>query len=289
MTSDSKSLLQINICVLLLGGTALFAKLISLPPDAITFFRSIFACIALISIMIITKSAFRLQSTEDYWLILFTGLLTGGHWVAYFHAIQLTTVAVGIISLYTFPIMTSFLEPLLDHERIRFGNIVLAAVVFAGILLIVPDFELSNQATAGVLWGLASAALFSIRNITVKKKLGHLLSLTTMCYQLFIISIMLLPFVSFQESLTIDNRFWLLVLLSVLFTATPHVLLVASLRCLKATRASLILCLHPLYSILFAGMLISEIPSFKVISGGVLIFSISMYESIHVRVANSKN
>ncbi len=289
MTSGNKSIVQINICVLLLGGTALFAKLISLPADVITFFRSIFACLALLSIMIMTKSVFRLQSREDYWLILFTGLLTGGHWVAYFHAIQLSTVAVGIISLYTFPIMTSFLEPLLDHERIRFGNIVRAAIVFIGILLIVPGFELSNQATAGVLWGLASATLFSIRNITVKKKLGHLSSLTTMCYQLFIISIMLLPFVSFQESLMIDNRLWLLALLSVLFTAIPHVLLVASLRCLKAATASLILCLHPLYSILFAGMLISEIPSFKVILGGALIFSISIYESIHVRVANGKN
>ena len=289
MTSDNKSILQINICVLLLGGTALFAKLISLQADAITFFRSIFACLALISIMVITKSVFRLKSREDYWLVLFTGLLTGGHWVAYFQAIQLSTVAVGIISLYTFPIMTSFLEPLLDRERIRFGNIVSAVIVFIGLLLIVPEFQLSNQTTTGVLWGLISAALFSIRNITVRKKLGHLSSITTMCYQLFIISIMLLPFVSFQESLMIDNRLWLLVLLGVLFTATPHVLLVASLRCLKATRASLILCLHPLYSILFAGMLISEIPSFKVISGGVLIFSISMYESIHVRVANSKN
>jgi drug/metabolite transporter (DMT)-like permease len=288
MTTGNKGVWQINICVLLLGGTALFAKLISLPADAITFFRSIFACLALVSIMIMTRSVFRRPSREDYLPILFTGLLTGGHWVAYFHAIQLSSVAVGIISLYTFPIITSFLEPLLDHERIRFGNIVRAAIVFAGLLLIVPDFELSNQATAGVLWGLASAILFSIRNITVKKKLGHLSSLVTMCYQLFIISIMLLPFVSFQESLMIDNRLALLVVLSVLFTATPHVLLVASLRCLKAATASLILCLHPLYSILFAGMLISEIPSFKVIMGAVLIFSISLYESIHVGVTGGK-
>jgi drug/metabolite transporter (DMT)-like permease len=100
---------------------------------------------------------------------------------------------------------------------------------------------------------------------------------------------MLLPFVSFQESLMIDNRLWLLFLLSVLFTATPHVLLVASLRCIKAATASLILCLHPVYSILFACMLISEIPSLKEISGGVLIFSISVYETIHARAANGDN
>lgn len=286
MTSENKSILQINICVLLLGGTALFAKLISLPADAITFFRSIIGCLALVSIMIITRSTFRLQSSKDYWLIIFTGLLTGGHWVAYFHAIQLSTVAVGIISLYTFPIMTSFLEPLFDREMIRFGNIIRAAIVFFGILMIVPKFELSNQTTAGVLWGLASAALFSIRNITVRKKLSHISSKTTMCYQLVIISIMLLPFVSFQENLMVDSRLSLLVLLSVLFTATPHVLLVASLRYLKAATASLILCLHPVYSILFAAMLISETPSLKVIFGGMLIFGISVYESISVRAEN---
>lgn len=104
--------------------------------------------------------------------------------ITYFHAIQISTVAVGIISLYTFPIMTSFLEPLFDREMVQFGNIIRAAIVFAGILLIVPKFELSNQTTAGVLWGLVSAALFSVRNITVRKKLGHLSSITVMCYQL---------------------------------------------------------------------------------------------------------
>lgn len=289
LTSENKSILQINLCVLLLGGTALFAKLISLPADAITFFRSIFGSLVLMSIIILTRSAFRLESLKDYWLVILTGLLTGAHWVTYFHAIQLSTVAVGIISLYTFPIMTSFLEPLFDREMVRSGNIIRAVIVFIGILLIVPNYEISNETTAGVLWGLTSAALFSIRNITVRRKLGHLSSMTTMCYQLVVISIMLLPFISFQESVMNDNRLPLLILLSIVFTATPHVLLVASLRNLKATTASLILCLHPVYSILFAAVLISEIPTLKVALGGVLIFGISVYESINVRSVNGKN
>lgn len=283
MTSDSKSILQINICVLLLGATALFAKLINLPPDAITFFRSIFACLTLISIMIIAKSKFRLPSREDYWLVLFTGLLTGGHWVAYFQAIQISTVAVGIISLYTFPIMTSFLEPILDHERIRFGNIVRAAIVFVGIFMIVPKFELSNQMTIGVLLGIASAVLFSIRNITVRRKLNHLSSITVMCYQLVVISFMFLPWAPFESNLCVENRLPLLLLLGVVFTAAPHVLLVDSLRHIKATTASIILYLHPMYSILFSALLISETPAPGVILGGMLIISISAYETIRIQ------
>ncbi|MEJ2157319.1 MAG: DMT family transporter [Desulfobacteraceae bacterium] len=108
---------------------------------------------------------------------------------------------------------------------------------------------------------------------------------TTMCYQLIVISLMLLPFVSFDESLLIDNRLPLLLLLGVVFTAAPHVLLVASLRHIKATSASLILCLHPMYSILFAAILISEIPSFRTMLGGLLIICIAVSESIRMAKA----
>lgn len=221
-------------------------------------------------------------------MIIFTALLTAAHWVSYFHAIQISTVAIGILSLYTFPIMTAFIEPLFDREMIRLGSIILTIIGFFGILLIIPKFEISNQMTAGVMWGLVSAVLFTARNITVRKTLSHVSSITTMFYQLVIVSVLLLPFVSFQNSLLVDNRLYLLVLLGVLFTATPHVLLVASLRQLKASTASLILCMHPMYSILFAAIIISEIPSTKVLIGGIIIFGISVYESIRVRLENKK-
>ncbi len=288
MTLANKGLLQINICVLLFGGTPLFAKLISLPADSITFFRSIVGGLALVSIMIMTHSPFRLQSPKDYWMIIITGLLTAAHWVTYFYAIQISTVAISILSLYTFPIMTAFIEPLFDREMIRFGSIIRTIIGFVGILLVIPEFEISNQMTAGVIWGLVSAVLFTARNITVRKTLSHVSSVTTMCYQLVIVSILLLPFVSFQDNLMVDNRLYLLLLLGVLFTATPHALLVASFRQLKASTASLILCMHPMYSILFAAIIISEIPPPKVLVGGILIFGISIYESIRVRLENNK-
>jgi drug/metabolite transporter (DMT)-like permease len=278
-----KSLLQINICVLLLGGTSLFAKLISLPADAITLFRSVFGFLALAALILATHNSLRLKSREDYALVVVTGLLTGGHWVTFFHAIQISTVAVGILALYTFPAITSFLEPLIEREKIRADNMILAGVVFFGILLMIPEFELSNRTTAGILWGLASAALFSFRNILVRKKLCHLSSMTTMCYQLVVISAMLLPFVPLKYNLVAEHRLDLLLLLGIVFTAAPHILLVDSLRHLKAATASLILCLHPMYSIVFAAFLISEVPEPKVMAGGLLIIGVSVYESIRAR------
>lgn len=278
----NQSFLQMNICVLLLGGTALFAKLVSLPADVITFYRAIIGFISLYSIMILTRSSSLSPSRYDVFPIMITGLFTGGHWVFYFHAIQISTVAVGILSLYTFPLITAILEPLIDRETVSIGKIVPAAIVFIGIFLLIPEWEISNQTAVGLLYGIVSSVLFSLRNVAVRKKLGHLSSITIMCYQLAIVSIMMIPFISFKESLMINNRLPLLVLLGFLFTAVPHVLLVASLRHVKAATASLVLCLHPVYSIVFAAILLSEIPPSRVLWGGFLIFGVSLYESIRI-------
>ena len=81
-----KSLIQINVCVLLLGVTSLFAKLITLPADVITLYRSIFGSLALAVLIWFTRTPFRLESSRDYILVILTGLLTGVHWVTFFHA-----------------------------------------------------------------------------------------------------------------------------------------------------------------------------------------------------------
>jgi drug/metabolite transporter (DMT)-like permease len=99
---------------------------------------------------------------------------------------------------------------------------------------------------------------------------------------------MLLPWVPFGSSLCVENRLMLILLLGIVFTAVPHVLLVNSLRHIKAATASLILCLHPMYSIIFAALLISETPAPGVMLGGILIISISVYESIRLQRGSQK-
>lgn len=286
MSSIKESLIQINICVLLLGGTSLFAKLISLPADTITLYRSTFGFLTLLVIVFITRSTLRLESVKDYAFMIFSGLLLGAHWVTYFHSIQISTVAIGIVSLYTFPIMTSLMEPIIEREKIKYGSILRATMVLIGIILIIPEFGFTNQTTAGVLWGLVSAAFISARNIMVRKVLSHVSGITTMCYQLAVICTMLIPLVSYRQDLMVENRLTLLILLGIIFTAAPHVLLVASLRHLKAATASLILCLHPMYSIVFAAVVISEMPGMAVLIGGLIIVSISLYETLQTKNNN---
>jgi len=35
----------------------------------------------------------------------------GGHWITYFYALKLSNVAIGMLSLFAYPIFTALLEP----------------------------------------------------------------------------------------------------------------------------------------------------------------------------------
>ena len=289
MKPVTKSLVQLNVAVVLLGGTTLFAKLISLPAHSITFYRAVIGFFALVFFIFLSKTEYRLKNRKDYLMMAIAGFLVGLHWVTFFHSIQISSVAVGILSLYTFPIITSFIEPLLEKQPIGLGSIAEALIIFFGIFWMIPEFEASNRITWGVFWGILSAIVFSIRNIMVRKTLAHIPGTVTMAYQLLVMVFMLLPFLSHSWNIGSNNRLILLIVLGILFTALPHVLMVLSFRNLTVTTASLIMCLHPFYSIVFAMIILSEVPNVNVIGGGLIVIGVAIYETARVSFKKNNN
>jgi drug/metabolite transporter (DMT)-like permease len=123
----------------LLGATALFAKLLPLSAVDITFGRALVACVMLFGIVKLLRGSIRLDSLKDYLVALFLGLLMAAHWVSYFAAMQYSSVSVGMIALFTFPVMTVLLEPFFEGIRLVWQDIVSALVVLFGIYLIVRE------------------------------------------------------------------------------------------------------------------------------------------------------
>ncbi len=280
MNQIKQGLIQINMAVILLGGTTLFAKLVSLPAATIIMFRALFGLIALICVIKLFKQTFKLSAKSEYVFMGISGVLMGVHWVSFFHAIQVSSVAIGIVAMYTFPVITAFLEPVIERQRIRTSDLLCALAVFAGIVIMIPEFNLSNTTMLGVLWGVFSATLLSFRNIIVRKQLKKVAGTVTMAYQLLITLLILLPFAPKDFDYTLDNRLPLLVALGVIFTAIPHTLFVASLKNLRATTASLISCMQPFYSTFLAFIFLSDVPDYKVVIGGIIVVGASVYESM---------
>jgi drug/metabolite transporter (DMT)-like permease len=71
----------------------------------------------------------------------------------------------------------------------------------------------------------------------------------------------------------------LLAVLGIVFTALAHTLFIQGLRGVKAQTASLISSLEPVYGIVFAALLLAEIPTPRTLLGGALILGVVLYSS----------
>ena len=280
MHHSREGLLSVHTAVLIFSFTALFSKLVSLPALEITFYRSVFACLAIAVYMAYTKQSYQLGSKRDYMMAGLLGSLLAIHWVTYFHAMQVSTVAVGVIALYTYPVITVFLEPLFHGERPHIADIMSSIAVLFGIYLIVPEFSLDNSTLVGVLFGVFSALMMSLRNIMQRRYFSAYKASHSLFYQTLVVMLVLVVFIDTDISVIESSQWWLLLLLGIVFTALPHTLFANGLLHLKAKTASLIACVQVVYAAIFAAVILGEWLTWNVVAGGLIVVSAAMYESL---------
>lgn len=280
MTSHREGLLSVHASVFIFGLTALFSKLISLTAIEITLLRSIFAAMAIALYIVWLKESLLLNKKRDYFIAILLGFFLGTHWVTYFHAMQVSSVAIGIIALYTYPVITVFLEPFFHGERPHVKDIISALVVLSGIYFLVPEFAIDNQTTQGVFWGVLSAFLFAMRNIIHGRYFKSYPARHALLYQTLAIVLLLLSFSS-PVIIEVNSQQWVqLILLGIFFTALPHTLFANSLLHLKAKTVGLIACMQVVYGTLFAALFLTELPDLKTIAGGLIVISAAAYETM---------
>ncbi len=280
MQHSREGLLAVHAAVLIFGFTALFSKLITLPALDITFYRSIIAFLVIAIYLAYKKQSFLLDKTQDYLMAGLLGTLLAIHWVSYFYAMQVSSVAIGVIALYTFPVITVFLEPLFHGEKPHSADIISSIVVLLGIYLIVPDFSLDNSTALGVVAGVFSAFMLALRNIMQRRFFSSYSASQALFYQVMVVAIVLCCFTD-TAALDIENKqWWLLILLGVVFTALPHTLFSHGLLHLKAKTASLIACVQVVYAAVFAALFLGEWLTLNVVLGGLIVVSAAVYESL---------
>lgn len=279
MKSSFQGLLAIHSAVLILGLTALFSKLILLSALEISLLRSLFAMAVIFVIFMWQKKSIKLSNNKDYGIVILLGVLLALHWVTYFHAMQVSSVAVGVIALYTFPVMTVFLEPLFHGEKPHIKDIISALTVLFGIYLLVPEFSINNEITQGIMWGVLSALFFALRNIVQGHYFRGYTARHSLFYQTLVTFIVLLPFSIDVIPYVTTVQWGQLVILGIFFTALPHTLFAFSLLNLKAKTVSLVACTQVVYAAIFAALLLNELPQLSTILGGLIVLFAAMYES----------
>jgi len=289
MTQDSHTkhagMFALYASIILLALNGIFAKVIPLGAVTITQARSVVAALALFLWLLLQHSTLRIHSVKQFLGIYGLGVLLGLHWVSYFYAMQVSTVAIGMLSLFSYPVITVILEPLFKKHLPAPKDVIAATVVFLGILLMVSQNivagQLSGGAIVGALWGVASAFLFSLRNTSQKYLFSHVNSVALMAHQMVAVGIILIPFIEFDALRAMPSQAWLMLLLLGCFsTALAHTFLSISLKRLKAKSVALISCTTPFVGTFLAWLVLNETPELMVYVGGFVILSVAVYETM---------
>ncbi len=273
-------LLAIHAAVLLFGFAGLLGKMVAVPPLGIVFARALLAAVSL-GLFLGWRTGWPPGlATKKKVMLALSGVVLAAHWLTFFQSIQVSSVAVGLLAFSSFPLFVTFLEPLFFAERLRARDVALAVAVGAGLTLLVPDFKLGNRVTQGAAWGTASGFTFAILALLNRKFVQSLAPLAVAAGQNAVAPLVLAPFVALTPFSPSARDLLLLAVLGLVCTALAHVLFVRGLTSLRAQVASVITGLEPVYGIVFALVLLGEVPTPRTLAGGAVILAAALAASL---------
>ena len=274
----------------LFGLTGILGALIRFDAVAITAGRAGFAATALLVLALVQRRPL-LQGlgSRRAGILLVSGLLLAVHWITFFLAVKVGGVAVATLGFASFPAFIALLDVVLFRERIGRAEGMMLSLVTLGLVLVTPSFDVGDQGTVGLLWGLASGLSFAGLAICNRRGNRGMDAIQVAFWQNLVVALLVLPllglglappqiahsqapssWVTGAAAIDLVSWFWLAVL-GVLCTGLAHTLFVKSLEALDARSAGMIIALEPVYAIACAWWLFDEEPSGRMLVGASLI------------------
>lgn len=272
--------LWLTVATIFISTSGTLGKYIDMPIPVIIWWRCALASVFLFVFCKYKQIKLKIHSGPDKLTFIISAIFLGAHWITYFYALKVSNVAIGMLSLFTFPLITAFLEPLFSKVKFDPIHILLGALVLLGIYYLAPELDLQSSALQGVLFGILSAVCYAIRNLILKQHVTTYNGSLLMFYQVLILTAILIPTLFIMDTSTIATQYPYVILLALLTTAIGHTLFVNSLKYFKTSTASIISSTQPVFGIVIAFLFLNEIPTWNTFIGGTLIISTVVIESI---------
>ena len=274
------NILILNLGMLCISTSGPLGRFIPLPPPLIIWSRAFVAFLVLGAYCYWKKEKIRRGFLENRSTLIFSGILLTLHWVTYFFALQWSGVAIGMLSMFTFPIITVFLEPLFFKTKFHPIHLMFGAFILIGIYLLVPSFNYENVQTKGLFMGLFSALAYAFRNLIIKKNVQKFNGSLLMFYQMGITIILLFPVLMFYPLDTFTTQIPYLLFLGLVTTAIGHTLFLNCLTYFTVSTASIMNSIQPIFGIIIAFFFLNETPPASSLIGGGIILITVVIESL---------
>ena len=278
--SHLNHLLWLTIATIFISTSGALGRYIDMPTPVIIWWRSALAGIFLLLFCLYKKINLKIHNRKDRLTFFLAAVFMGAHWITYFYALKLSNVAIGMLSLFTFPIITALLEPLFSKVKFDPVHIILGLLALLGIYILAPEFNLKSGQLQGILFGLLSSVCYALRILILKSHVKQYNGTMLMFYQVALLAILLFPALLVMDTSNITTQYPYVILLALLTTAIGHTLFVNSLKYFKASTASIIGSTQPLFGIIIAYFFLNEIPTIHTFVGGALILTTVIIESV---------
>lgn len=268
LRSRTNSVIAIGSLALLAvawGAIPLFVRA-DVPPSHLVAMRVTLGAVVLVLFSMATK---RFTVPIRRWRgIAVLGIALAAHWLAFFVALNLTTVAVTLAILYVGPVLAAVLSGPLLHERVNRAAFVGLAVAVVGTLFVIRPG--SGATVAGVVVAALSGILLAVIMLLGKPLAADLGGLVVATWELVVASIVLLPFT--VQAARDSGEYWpQFLILGALFTGLAGVVYWTSMRRLPVAVVSVIMYLEPASAVVWAALFLGEQPDLLTWLGVVLV------------------
>ena len=261
MNPHRRALLELHVCVVLWGFTAILGKLITLPAQALVWWRMLLVTLALACFPRVWRG---LAKIPPRLIAVYAGIgaVVAVHWLTFYGSIKLANASVAATCMALAPAVTALIEPMLTGARFERHNLLLGLLVVPGVALVVGGIPGSMH--LGFWVGVISAALASVYTLLNKRYLGHHDAMAVTWVELgagFLVVAAIGPFMGPAGGSvvlpSVQDGAWLLVL-AIFCTLIPFAISLATLRHLSAFTAQLAINLEPVYAIGIAVLFLGE-------------------------------
>ena len=226
------------------------------------------------------KKQLKLQKWTDIRYFIGTGIcsFTLFSWT-YMKAINLTSLGVAAVLLYTAPTFVMLFSILLFHEKMTKTKGIVLVMTFLGCVLVTGLLEGGMTFTGmGILMGLVSGISYAMYSIfctfAIKRNYG---SLTISFYTFLLATIFMAIFcvepVAVVAQITEKGQWPLTIVFALLTTVVPYLCYTKGLSGLPASQASVTATIEPVVAAILGIVLFHESVSMLKLTGIVLVLS----------------
>lgn len=291
---NGKTYLLMTLATLFWGAAFIAGKIGvgEFSPVTITFFRFLFATI--IVFIVVLRRGENWKIHKEDWLVMIALGVIGmvGYHIMFFNALKYTSATNASIIAATNPLITAILASIFINEKLSIKKIGIILLGLLGVVLTITNWDLKvlmafdfNKGDIMMVIGITGWAVYTI---IAKKAMNKFNPLILTLYSFFVCVLVLMPFAMRDIYLgglsNVTSKGWLSVIYMAVFpTAIGYLVQQYAIDQIGPTKSSMFSNLVPVFSIIFAMIILKEEMSvLKLISAGIIILSVYLNSKLKV-------